>query len=473
VHPAWIVRFHDSVNLDSESDEHLAVQSPSRRVVLQQLPAGFQAVFGLMKRSGATLERLVELAKRVEGEAPLARFFYHLQNLTRCGLVVFVAHNDRRRLATLEPITSSFALPKDRVLDTAVLPEGKYRLSRFAYLRREGDDAVLETPRSAARVRLHNPAVFAAVLSTTTPATLQTLCEQAGGVSDDAVHQLVRLLETAQILTPVDAAGDSDEQRRPELAAWEFHDLLFHSRSRLGRHDLPCGGYWPMLARQRGGAEARSLPAVPDVAGKRFVELHRPDLEQLQQDDPPFAQVMEQRRSIREYDPQPITAEQFGEFLFRVARIREEYTLEQELPEGRVTMEIATRPYPTGGGMCELEIYPIVKRCDGLEPGLYHYDARRHRLALLSEVSEQVDELVFEAAANASVRFEDVQILLNVTARFQRLSAKYGAIAYCLILKNVGVLFQTMYLAAAAMGLAPCAVGVGNADDFSATIGGD
>jgi len=34
-------------------------------------------------------------------------------------------------------------------------------------------------------------------------------------------------------------------------------------------------------------------------------------------------------------------------------------------------------------------------------------------------------------------------------------------------LKHVGVLFQTMYLAATAMGLAPCALGGGDADLFA------
>ncbi len=36
-----------------------------------------------------------------------------------------------------------------------------------------------------------------------------------------------------------------------------------------------------------------------------------------------------------------------------------------------------------------------------------------------------------------------------------------------LVLKHVGVVFQTMYLAATAMGLAPCAVGLGDSDLFA------
>jgi SagB-type dehydrogenase family enzyme len=45
--------------------------------------------------------------------------------------------------------------------------------------------------------------------------------------------------------------------------------------------------------------------------------------------------------------------------------------------------------------------------------------------------------------------------------------------AYAAVLKDVGVLYQTMYLVATAMGLAPCALGGGDSDLFAAAIGGD
>ena len=44
---------------------------------------------------------------------------------------------------------------------------------------------------------------------------------------------------------------------------------------------------------------------------------------------------------------------------------------------------------------------------------------------------------------------------------------------YALILKDVGVLYQTMYLVAEAMGLGACALGGGEADLFAAAAGVD
>ena len=39
---------------------------------------------------------------------------------------------------------------------------------------------------------------------------------------------------------------------------------------------------------------------------------------------------------------------------------------------------------------------------------------------------------------------------------------EYSSIAYALILKDVGVLLQTLYLMATDMGLGGCAIGTGN-----------
>ena len=52
------------------------------------------------------------------------------------------------------------------------------------------------------------------------------------------------------------------------------------------------------------------------------------------------------------------------------------------------------------------------------------------------------------------------------------MSWKYASIAHALTLKNVGVLQQTLYLVATAMGLAPCALG-GYSDTFATAAGTD
>jgi SagB-type dehydrogenase family enzyme len=43
--------------------------------------------------------------------------------------------------------------------------------------------------------------------------------------------------------------------------------------------------------------------------------------------------------------------------------------------------------------------------------------------------------------------------------------------AYSTVLKDVGVLMQTMYLVATAMGLSPCAIGCGDAEKSARLLG--
>ena len=74
---------------------------------------------------------------------------------------------------------------------------------------------------------------------------------------------------------------------------------------------------------------------------------------------------------------------------------------------------------------------------------------------------------MLEDARRSAKLAETPQILITIAARFQRLSWKYESMAYSALLKNVGVLYQTMYLVATAMDLAPCALGGGDSDLFA------
>jgi oxazoline/thiazoline dehydrogenase len=106
-------------------------------------------------------------------------------------------------------------------------------------------------------------------------------------------------------------------------------------------------------------------------------------------------------------------------------------------------------------------------------PGLFRYEPLQHRLERLCGQTADVDRLLRDAAAATGIGRERLQVLLIVAARFPRVAWKYASMAYALILKHVGVLYQTMYLAATAMDLAPCSVGCGNSDVFARAAGTD
>ncbi|HTM83645.1 MAG TPA: SagB family peptide dehydrogenase, partial [Mycobacterium sp.] len=162
----------------------------------------------------------------------------------------------------------------------------------------------------------------------------------------------------------------------------------------------------------------------------------------------------------------PITAEQLAELLFRTARTRRT----QPVGDGE---ELLSRPYPSAGSIYELELYPVVRNVAGLAPGMYHYDSFDHLLRPVAAAdSPAVSQLVKPASATLTAGAEP-QVLVVIAARCGRIMWSYEQIGYAAILKDVGVLMQTIYLAATAMGLGACAQGFGDTAAFVAAAGVD
>jgi SagB-type dehydrogenase family enzyme len=411
---------------------------------------------------GEDEDRLAERIRRV-GDGFLARWYYYVECLSRRGLLCHSAHADGTRLATLVAVSSSFV-----ARPAQVVPGCRYVLSRFAYLRAEGGKAVLESPLAHARVVLNDLRSAALIGAVAAPGTAEELAVRVGEIPADAVLRMLTLLLRAGMLGEARAGGACAVDRGPALQTWAFHDLLFHARSRAGRFDAAYGATCRLAGR------LAPPPALKPGPTGEMRELYHPDMAQLERNDPPLARVQQRRCSVRDFDAEcPMTDRQLGEFLFRVARVIDYREAEVTTPYGPIRMDFAARPYPAGGGLYELEVYVAVNRCASLEPGLYYYDPSRHRLARLCGRSGEVKSLLRDAAESTTIAEADLQVLLILAARFPRVAWKYESIAYALMLKHVGVVFQTMYLAATAMGLAPCAVGGGDADLFARAAGTD
>lgn len=426
----------------------------------------------------ATRDALLSLRVGVDERAianateQLVRF---LERLASRDLLAATVSVGATRLATLAPITPALLGPLARASNES------FRLSRFALARVEDGAFLVESPRSRARVVLHDPRAAALLHALATPRSIGHLAERSG-LAADAVHRLVALLRDAGALH-----DDGD------LATWEFHDLYFHTRTRNGRHDYPVGGTYrffgtlppPPARAPRHEAPRNEAPTGeatreeqlrPDDAssGKpRTIALFRPDLEAVKKTDPPFSHVFESRASLRTYGERPLTDRQLGEFLYRTARVTERFDAEVEAPQGRISMEFVKCPYPSGGGLYELEIYPVVASCEGIAPGLYRYDPVEHQLVVVADKNPDVDRLLRYASDSTGTPPENLNVLFVLAARFDRIAWKYASVAYALILKNVGVMFQSMYLVATAMGLAPTALGGGDADVFARAAGTD
>jgi SagB-type dehydrogenase family enzyme len=338
------------------------------------------------------------------------------------------------------------------------------RVSRFAYLRRE-QALRLASPRAHAHLVLRGADALRLYYALCEGASPAELTRRFAELPAGEIAAFIRLLLAAAIVERVlrDDPDFIEEDTDEALVQWQFHDLLLHAESRMGRATGPIGGTHRFVR------ELPPVPALKDVEWAPLVELATPP------DGDAFAawtlaDALAQRRTQRTQGAQPITVRQLGEFLHRCARVvsHDKAPWPREYPFGG---EYTRRPYPNGGSRYELEIYIAAQRCEGLPRGLYYYDALGHRLATVSVVAGELD-LLFGQATSAAGGL-DSQLLITVTSRFQRSSWKYEGLAMALQLKNLGVLFAHFYLVATAMGLAPCALGSGDSDLFSRITGLD
>lgn len=376
--------------------------------------------------------------------------------LLRAGLIRLACFDPRGAELVRATLTSELST----VDFTPELGEAPVRLTRFAVLRRDGDDLIAEAPLAGARAVLVDPRAVAVLTELHRPRTQPELHKALPHVDPVAVGDVLRLLLALGLAGPADDAGLLAEDRLPELRERELPDVLVHHASRSGLTDRPVGATYPF----RG-----VLPPAPALApaGGPLIALHTPDLDALRATDPGLVAAMEQRRSARRYGRVPVTVGQLGEFLYRTARVREVIPPGDPLP-----YETTDRPYPSGGGVYDLEVYVTALRCDGLAPGMYHYAPVEHALRRVTGDAEHVVGMLI-AARRAAGGESAPQVLVTLATRFARTAWKYQGIAYAVTLKNVGVLYATMQLTATAMGLGGCPLGDGDAALFATATGLD
>jgi SagB-type dehydrogenase family enzyme len=341
------------------------------------------------------------------------------------------------------------------------------RLSRFAFVRESDGELLLESPLSHHRVALHRP-LATWVVGSLGRATTSVDIAHGIKVTQSLVTEVVSYLAAAGMVVvgeqdldggPPHFAEDSD----PDLRTWSPHDLLFHSRSRLGRHDDPVGAVF------RNAHDLAPLPVVkPRPEGRRFA-LHQPDLNAAGEREMSLTDVIEARRSVREFADEGPSVRQLGELLFRAARVRSQT---ETAGAGGVGYTVSRRPYPSAGSLYELDLYLTIDRCEGLPRGIYHYDPESHGLTLINEDTTSVDELLDSAMMLIGANRRP-PVLITMTARMARLAWVYDGIPYATTLKHVGVLQQTLYLVATMLGLAPCALATGDSETANAAFGLD
>jgi putative peptide maturation dehydrogenase len=268
--------------------------------------------------------------------------------------------------------------------------------------------------------------------------------------------------------------SDADDEelvelrRRDEALAndqWHVFAALYHFLTKWQGVDV-----WHELPESEAAATEAELvrrwgvpPSPFHTHGRDAVRLPSPVR------DGALYELLDRRRTTRGFDgARSMSLDELSVLLHHTFGWRAYARLEADLV-------IVRKTSPSGGGLHPTEAYPLVRDVDGLEPGIYHYDAGRHLLELIQRASaDEVRELAVRVAAGQPFA-GDAHALVLLTTRFFRSFWKYRKHdrAYAVLLMDAAHLSQTFYLVCAELGLGAFVTAAINSADAEEGLGLD
>ena len=230
--------------------------------------------------------------------------------------------------------------------------------------------------------------------------------------------------------------------------------------------ELTALGWWPDAAALHSGARWDGVRAsVPDRTGSppsRRVFLGDPlpafpvrggPLTPLPRSaaDSALRQVLARRQTVRAFDEsRPVDVDELAALLRWVWGAHGT----ARLAGADVGLR---RTSPSGGGLHPIEVYPVVRRVEGIEPGLYHYLGGQHALELVSALDTDSARRLVEDGTAGQWYFANADVAFVMTARFRRSYRKYRRHPkiYRAVFLDAGHLSQTFYLLCTELGLGP------------------
>ncbi len=180
------------------------------------------------------------------------------------------------------------------------------------------------------------------------------------------------------------------------------------------------------------------MPAeVPVAEPQQSVVLPAPSFEGAFS----LEEALHARRSVREYCDGPLRLEEVSQLLWAAQGI---------------TSEWGGRTAPSAGALYPLEVYLVVLRVLGLEPGVYRYAPRDH--GLLCVRRGNVERELIDASAGQQFISRAAAVLV-INAMYERTTTKYGERGIHYVHMEAGHAAQNVCLQATVLDLGCVTVG--------------
>jgi len=166
-------------------------------------------------------------------------------------------------------------------------------------------------------------------------------------------------------------------------------------------------------------------------------------------------ETLKNRRSVRLYPNKTVTKEILGYLLWASTGISYE--------QGGY----AFRTAPSAGALYPIETYLVVNYVKELDPGVYHYNIKKHNLELLKE--GEFDKKIAESALGQQMCMS-APVVFIWSAIFERMKWKYDQRAYRYVYLDAGHIAENLALAATSLKLGTCQIGALFDDDINQII---
>lgn len=171
--------------------------------------------------------------------------------------------------------------------------------------------------------------------------------------------------------------------------------------------------------------------------------------------------LIERRRSRREYSVEPITLAELSFLLWATQGVK------RVVRDGFATM----RTVPSGGSRHAFETYLAVNRVNGLEPGIYRYLALEHKLIHISSPPDLPAKLGKACFGQDFIGTAAVVFFWSCIP--YRCEWRYAVAAHKTLAQDSGHVCQNLYIACEALGLGTVAIGSYHQETADALCGLD
>jgi SagB-type dehydrogenase family enzyme len=165
-------------------------------------------------------------------------------------------------------------------------------------------------------------------------------------------------------------------------------------------------------------------------------------------------QALRERRSVRTYGDEPLTLEEAGQLLWAAQGITEETR--------------GLRTAPSAGALYPMEVFLVVRKVEGLSPGVYRYLPRSHDLESV-RAGDRSGALAGAALGQAPIREAPAVIVL--AGVYARTRVRYGDRTERYVHMEAGHVGQNIALQAVALELSTVMMGAFQDQEVARVLG--